>query len=63
MANVTIKSNNQSGGITAQSVTTPTAQPTENQTKHEGRFTKLFWWIFGIAGVIGAAASGVAIFK
>ncbi len=63
MSNVTIKSNNQSGGVTAQSVTTPTAQSTENKTKPEGRFTKLFWWIFGIAGVIGAAASVVAIFK
>jgi hypothetical protein len=42
MSNVTIKSNNQSGGVTAQSVTTPTAQSTENKTKPEGRFTKLF---------------------
>lgn len=63
MSNINIKSTNQSGGITAQNVTSSSTQFTSNQTEQEGKLTKLFWWIFGVAGVIGAAAGVIALLK
>jgi len=60
MSDVNIKSENQSGGITAQNVNTGGAKVTLNSGPTEGRMKAAFWWIFGIVGV-GAAC--VTIYK
>ena len=61
MADVKIESKNQSGGITAQNVNTGNSnqiENTENQTtEQEGSTKKLFWWVFGIVGLVAAIAT------
>jgi hypothetical protein len=64
MADVNIKSENQSGGITAQNVNSTVDQfNTTGGSQPESRATRIFWWIFGVAGVLGAAAGIIALFK
>lgn len=60
MADVHIKSEGQSGGITAQNVSYGTQLPPQNQSN---RAKAIFWWIVGIAGVISAVAGVVQILK
>lgn len=55
MDRVNIKSENQSGGITAQNVNTVSkAQFTQTSLK-EPKSKTIFWWIFGFAGLAGSS--------
>jgi hypothetical protein len=53
MADINIKSNNQSGGITAQHVNTGGVRFGVT-TEKESRIKRFFWWVFGFAGLIAA---------
>jgi hypothetical protein len=61
MTDVNIKSENQSGGITAQNVSTGSSEQLNitKQTNNESKWKTIFWWIFGIVGCIGV---GIAIY-
>jgi len=59
MGDVNIKSENQSGGITAQNVNSGNENSVSVNEK-EGSTKTLFWWIFGL---LGAASAIVAIVK
>ena len=64
MADIHIKSENQSGGITAQNVNSTVDQiNVSGHQQTEGRARRVFWWIFGIAGIVGAIAAIVALYK
>ena len=59
MSNVNIKSENQSGGITAQNVNAGGgAQFNSTSTpEKESRPKAIFWWVFGVAGLLAACIS------
>lgn len=59
MNDVNIKSENQSGGITAQNVNTGngTQFDVASTAEKEGRIKTIFWWIFGLAGLLAAVFS------
>ncbi len=58
MSDVKIKSENQSGGITAQNVNTGngTTFGRTNSDKEPG-IKKIFWWVFGLASLLAAAVT------
>lgn len=62
MGNVIIKSEDQSGGITAQNVNTGTGSSFSalQKPEREGLAKSLFWWIFGL---LGAAAAILTVIK
>ena len=57
MNDVNIRSENQSGGITAQNVSTGNGTQFNVATAPEkkGRIKTIFWWIFGLVGLLAAA--------
>ena len=65
MGDVDIKSNNQSGGITAQNVNTSNGNQfnVSNTSPKENRFKKLIWWVFGIGGFIAAIVTIIKFFS
>jgi hypothetical protein len=64
MGDIKIKSENQSGGITAQNVNSPNAGLAVNNTPpQESQSRRIFWWIFGMAGLIGVIVAIIALFK
>lgn len=63
MTKINIKSKNQSGGITAQNVNyNPAVNHNVLNGKPESFAKRVFWWIFGIAGVISAVIATIKIF-
>lgn len=66
MGEVNITSTNQSGGITAQHVTTGNSQlhvAAPAVPPAESRSRRAFWWIFGIAGFLAACATVYKFFQ
>lgn len=63
MSKVKIKSENQSGGVTAQNVNTGSNSTLSINTptpEKERKIKVIFWWIFGLLGAVSAI---VAILK
>lgn len=66
MNDINIKSENQKGGITAQNVNTANNSSFQINSSNkkgaskEGKLKSIFWWIFGLIGMIAAL---VAIYK
>lgn len=55
MNDVIIKSKKQSGGITAQNVNAEGTQfNVAMKEKKEGHLRTIFWWIFGLFGLVAA---------
>lgn len=64
MTKTTIESNNQSGGITAGSVNIGDGSTfgTLPTPPRESRARAVFWWVFGIAGLLGVGIAGYQFF-
>ena len=62
MNDVNIKSENQSGGITAQNVNTGNGTHFDGASapEKEGRIKTIFWWICGLVGLL---AAGLSVYK
>lgn len=61
MRDVNIKSENQSGGITAQNVNTGNNAAFNVNTptpEKEGKMKRIFWWVFGLLSA-GSALVGI----
>ena len=66
MSKTEIKSENQSGGITAQNVNVSGNIQTRNKTvnsEKEPGSKKIFWWVFGFAGFIAALLTIIQFFE
>lgn len=64
MADIHIKSENQSGGITAQNVNSTVDQINVNgHQQTEGRVRRFFWWIFGVAVIVSAVVGIITLYK
>lgn len=61
MNDVRVKSENQSGGITAQNVTMNSQFDVTHAPQKEGPLRRWFWWIFGIAAIVSALAAVITI--
>ncbi|MBB5766448.1 hypothetical protein [Xanthomonas euroxanthea] len=60
MADIHIKSESQSGGITAQNVSY--GQPPDGN-KPPSRAKAIFWWVVGIASIVGAVAGVLQVLE
>jgi hypothetical protein len=56
LGNIEIKSDRQSGGITAQNVSFGSSTPPSEPPK-KSRAKSIFWWVVGVATVIGTVAA------
>jgi hypothetical protein len=63
MHDVKIKSESQSGGITAQNVNSTVKINTTDNEKKNRLLKRVFWWIFGVSGVIGTIVVTISAFK
>jgi len=64
MGDVNIKSENQSGGITAQNVNAGNGNSfsVNNGPEKESPAKAIFWWIFGLLGAVSAIVAIVKYF-
>lgn len=65
MGDLNIKSNNQSGGITAQNVNSGSigSFSVNQPAKKAGKLKSFFWWVFGILAAASAIVTVLAYFS